>query len=109
MGVAPGLWVKAEIVGGESVGGESVGLCLLPEPANDSSSCQRLCVERGCGIKALDELFVSQSDHWVDAQGAARGNVRRKQTNEKHKRRYPAECYGVGRRDTEKKTRQQAG
>src|SRR6266513_2319552 len=40
MGVAPGLWIKAEIVRGESV-----GVCLLPEPANNSSSCQRLCVK----------------------------------------------------------------
>src|SRR5205807_5493823 len=45
MGVAPELWIKAEIVRGESV-----GVYLLPEPANDSSSCQRLCVERDCGL-----------------------------------------------------------
>ena len=61
MGVAPGLWIKAEIVRGESV-----GVRLLPEPASDRPDCQRLCVERDCGIKTLGELFVSQSDHWVD-------------------------------------------
>ena len=54
MGVAPGLWIKAEIVRGESV-----GVRLLPEPANDRSSCQWLWVERDCGIRTFGELFVS--------------------------------------------------
>lgn len=40
MGIAPELWVKAE-----TVRRESVGVCLLPEPANDRSSYQRLWVE----------------------------------------------------------------
>ena len=33
-----------------------MGVCLLPEPANDSSSCQRLWVERDCatGIVGLE-------------------------------------------------------
>ena len=48
MGVAPELWVKAE-----TVRGESVGVGLLPEQANDSSSCQRLCVERDCARQGL--------------------------------------------------------
>ena len=25
-------------------------MCLLPEPANDRSGCQRLCVARDCGL-----------------------------------------------------------
>jgi len=41
----------------------------------DRSSCQRLCVEKDCGIRTLRELFVSQSDHGIDARGAAHGDV----------------------------------
>ena len=48
MGVAPELWIKAEIVRGESA-----GVFQLPEPANDSSSCQRLWVEKDCGVIPL--------------------------------------------------------
>jgi hypothetical protein len=48
MGVAPGLWIKAEIVRGWSV-----EVCLLPEPANDHSGCQWFWVERDCGTKNM--------------------------------------------------------
>lgn len=53
MGVAPKLWIKAEIVRGETV-----GVWLLPEPATDCSSGQRLCVERdgAKGIVGLKRL-----------------------------------------------------
>src|SRR5437660_12051021 len=71
MGVAPGLWIKAEIVRGESV-----GVCQLPEPVSDSSSRQRLCIERDCGIRTLGELFVAQGDHHrIDAHGPLRGDA----------------------------------
>src|SRR6266566_6407345 len=53
MGVAPELWIKAEIVRGESA-----GVCQLPEPANDSSSCQRLWVEKDCGVIPLGASSV---------------------------------------------------
>src|SRR5437660_10898824 len=65
MGVAPGVWIKAEIVRGESV-----GVCQLPEPVSDSSSRQRWCIERDCRIRTLRALFVAQGDHHrSDAQG----------------------------------------
>jgi len=36
-----------------------------------------VCVsKRDCGIRTLGELFVSQSDHGIDAQGATRGDAR---------------------------------
>jgi len=71
MGVAPGLWIKAEIVRGGSV-----GVCLLLEPVSDSSSRQRLCIERDCGIRTLGELFVAQGDHHrIDAHGPLRGDA----------------------------------
>ncbi len=47
-----------------------MGVWLLLEPVSDSSSCQRLCIERDCGIKTFGELFVPQSDYRIDPGGA---------------------------------------
>ena len=66
-----------------------MGVCLLPEPANDSSSCQRLCVEKGLWVAAWEKsadfchLLVSQSDHRIDAHRTPRGNICREKGHNK--------------------------
>jgi hypothetical protein len=38
------IYLRRKLVKADIVKGETMGVCLLPEPANDSSSCQRLWV-----------------------------------------------------------------
>src|SRR6516164_4135748 len=104
MGVAPELWVKAEIVRGETV-----GVYLLPEPDNDSSSCQRLCVERDCGIKTLGELFVSQSDHGIDTHGATAGKISSQTGDSYQHERHCNKRDRISRADAIKERTEQAG
>ena len=66
MGVAPELWVRAEIVRGRSVG---VG--LLPKRASVRSSCQPLWVERDCGFRRFGALLVTQGHDGINAGSAA--------------------------------------
>ena len=85
-----------------------MGVCLLPEPANDCSGCQWLWVARDCGIKTLGELFVSQSDHRIDADGAASGDVASSQRNAEQNNGNGAKGQRIRRRNPIKQTSHQA-